>query len=352
MSGTTWIFAPTAPGAARLRIDTAARRVDVDGVEVALTPTEYLILICLAERPGTVIKTHDITERVWGTWYGPVDHIFVHIHHLRRKLGPCAELVVTKRTVGYMLQATLIDAEESWSWPPLSAEYFQLLQVDASSRGIAWLIVTERAAVSWASDTVASLFGWWPEDLVGKVPGDLVHMEDEEHLVDRRPPGEAGKAHDARVRLRRADGSMEPVAVMSTGLHRSNGQRVGGIGEWRPLHLADDGVPRKVPAGLSLPFRLRFDGDHRLVSVEPRQEFLGWEPDEVVGTHFSLSGRDDGSSRRVLAAMQASGRLEAGFPFLARCRDGMALGVHTVVRLHRSEGEVTGFTAEVRMLPA
>jgi PAS domain S-box-containing protein len=341
----------TGPGAERLLIAPASRSVHVNDVEVSLTPTEYEILLLLAERAGTVVATRDITERVWGEWYGPVDHIFVHIHHLRRKLGPCGHLIVTKRTAGYLLQAQVVDADATSSWLPLSGEYVELLQADAASRGVAWLIVNEHRAVTWVSTSVASLFGWWPDDLVGRRPWDLVYPDDEGQLADGYLLDGAAPDQDVEVRMRRADGSMESVAVVSQELNSSDGQSVGSIGEWRPLPGGEKWTPRKIPPGFSLPFRLRYDEGHRLVNVEPHQAFLGWEPDQVIGTHFSLSGRGNTSSRRLLAAMVASGRMETGFPFLACSRDGMALGVHAVVRMHRREGDVTGFTAEIRLLP-
>jgi DNA-binding response OmpR family regulator len=83
----------------RLTIDTRTRQVTHAGEEVALTPTEFDILECLANDPGRVATRQEITERVWDTsWYGPTRVLDVHIAALRRKLGdPAAILTVYAR---------------------------------------------------------------------------------------------------------------------------------------------------------------------------------------------------------------------------------------------------------------
>ena len=46
----------------------------------------------------------DLIREVWGEWYGSHDHVFVYIHHIRERLGPCGRLVQTRRTMGYILR--------------------------------------------------------------------------------------------------------------------------------------------------------------------------------------------------------------------------------------------------------
>jgi len=87
-----------------LEVDTRARRVRVDGAEVALTPKEYDLLALLAEDPGAVVDRQRMLREVWGTtWYGPTKAIDVHIAGLRRKLGDPG-LVETVRGVGFRLR--------------------------------------------------------------------------------------------------------------------------------------------------------------------------------------------------------------------------------------------------------
>jgi DNA-binding response OmpR family regulator len=72
----------------RLSIDGRARRVLLDGDEVALTPKEFDILLCLASDPGRVFTRREMFARVWGGhWYGPTKVLDVHVAAIRRKVG-------------------------------------------------------------------------------------------------------------------------------------------------------------------------------------------------------------------------------------------------------------------------
>ncbi len=87
----------------RLAIDRRARRVHVDGAEVALTPKEYDLLAFLAEAPGAAFTREQIMEAVWdANWFGPTKTLDVHVGALRRKLGD-AVAVETVRGVGFRL---------------------------------------------------------------------------------------------------------------------------------------------------------------------------------------------------------------------------------------------------------
>jgi DNA-binding response OmpR family regulator len=86
-----------------LTIDTRSQRVTIDGAEVALTPKEYDILVCLASDPGRVFTRREMFARVWGGhWYGPTKVLDVHVASLRRKLGN-AELIETVYGRGFRL---------------------------------------------------------------------------------------------------------------------------------------------------------------------------------------------------------------------------------------------------------
>jgi len=94
---------PDAPLSTRLAIDRRARRVHLDGAEVAFTPKEYELLAFLAEEPGAVFTREQIMEAVWdANWFGPTKTLDVHIGVLRRKLGD-AVAVETVRGVGFRL---------------------------------------------------------------------------------------------------------------------------------------------------------------------------------------------------------------------------------------------------------
>lgn len=86
-------------------IDPAARQVTVDGVEVALKPKEFDLLVYLARHPGIALTREALLREVWGYAY-PVDTrtVDVHIRGLRQKLGLDVEqggVIDTVRGHGY-----------------------------------------------------------------------------------------------------------------------------------------------------------------------------------------------------------------------------------------------------------
>ena len=89
----------------RVSLDRSARRVTVDGGEVALTATEFDLLAYLMERPGRVITRDVLLEEVWG--YAAVvgtRTVDVHIAQVRSKLGGASPLR-TVRGVGYAAES-------------------------------------------------------------------------------------------------------------------------------------------------------------------------------------------------------------------------------------------------------
>jgi DNA-binding response OmpR family regulator len=87
-----------------VRIDRGRRTVEHEGTPVHLTPTEFDLLVCLAEQPGTVLTREQLLAEVWdwpdATGTRTVDS---HVRSLRGKLGP--DLVRTVHGVGYALEA-------------------------------------------------------------------------------------------------------------------------------------------------------------------------------------------------------------------------------------------------------
>lgn len=87
-----------------LRVDTAARRVFLDGTEVTLTAKEFSVLEQLAVRAGEVVSKAQILEHVWDYAYdGDPNIVEVYVSTLRRKLD--ASLIRTVRGAGYRLEA-------------------------------------------------------------------------------------------------------------------------------------------------------------------------------------------------------------------------------------------------------
>ena len=88
-----------------VRIDQAARAVQVDGEDVALSAREFDLLCLLASSPGQVFTRETILERVWGWDYeGTERTIDNFVARLRKKLGG-RDYIETVPRVGYRLKA-------------------------------------------------------------------------------------------------------------------------------------------------------------------------------------------------------------------------------------------------------
>jgi DNA-binding response OmpR family regulator len=94
-----------------LRVDIAARRVYLDGHEVALRAKEFDLLARLAENPGAAVSRDALMTDVWDAhWYGSTKTLDVHIAALRRKLADAATdperapRISTLRGHGYRLE--------------------------------------------------------------------------------------------------------------------------------------------------------------------------------------------------------------------------------------------------------
>jgi DNA-binding response OmpR family regulator len=85
-----------------LRIDYAARTVQVDGRPVTLTRKEFDILGSLARQPGVVLTGERLLLDVWQTTWSGRHTLQVHVGSLRAKLGR-PDLVQNVRGVGYRL---------------------------------------------------------------------------------------------------------------------------------------------------------------------------------------------------------------------------------------------------------
>lgn len=90
-----------------LMIDLLARRVEVNGKEVALTPTEYDLLALLAKSPDRVFTREMLMNKVWGYDYlGDGHTVDVHMSALRKKVEPTPEqrYIKTVWRVGYRFE--------------------------------------------------------------------------------------------------------------------------------------------------------------------------------------------------------------------------------------------------------
>ena len=89
-----------------LTIDRSAMSVAVDGHAVELTPTEFKLLLTLAERRGRVQGRAHLLETVWDA--APdiqTRTVDMHVQRLRTKLGAAGDMIETVRGFGYRLRA-------------------------------------------------------------------------------------------------------------------------------------------------------------------------------------------------------------------------------------------------------
>jgi DNA-binding response OmpR family regulator len=86
-----------------VHIDHARHRVEVLGVTVELTPTEFRMLSAFAANPSRVLGHDQLLDMVWGDRIRDRDEVKLYVCYLRRKLGEAAALdpVETVRGVGY-----------------------------------------------------------------------------------------------------------------------------------------------------------------------------------------------------------------------------------------------------------
>lgn len=98
---------PVTAANSEITIEKQKREVLVRGEAVDLTPTEYDLLLLVAENAGTVMGHEQLLQGVWGQEYTKDnDYLKVYIWHLRRKIERDPrdpKLLLTEWGVGYRL---------------------------------------------------------------------------------------------------------------------------------------------------------------------------------------------------------------------------------------------------------
>ena len=93
-------------GGAGIEVDLLTREVRNDGRRVALSTTEFELLVSLLRHHGQVLTREQILSSVWGYEHDPATNVVdVYIGYLRRKLirPDGSNPIVTVRSVGYRL---------------------------------------------------------------------------------------------------------------------------------------------------------------------------------------------------------------------------------------------------------
>jgi two-component system, OmpR family, phosphate regulon response regulator PhoB len=72
------------------------------GVPIQLTPSEFKLLLALANNRGRVLTRDSLIEQVQGEGVSVVGRtVDTHVFGLRKKLGECADVIETVRGIGY-----------------------------------------------------------------------------------------------------------------------------------------------------------------------------------------------------------------------------------------------------------
>jgi DNA-binding response OmpR family regulator len=102
------LMKPRVIEAGDLVIDLDSHEVRVQGKRISLTPTEFQLLVTMAEQPGRVFTRLQLIDTLYGTTYATSDRtVDTHIKNLRRKIEPDPkrpQYVLTVHGVGYKFQ--------------------------------------------------------------------------------------------------------------------------------------------------------------------------------------------------------------------------------------------------------
>ena len=86
----------------QLRVEPGSHRASLDGVELALTPKEFELLLLFVANPGRAFNREFLIERIWGGDFEGFDRaVDNHIRRLRQKLGESGDKIATVWGVGY-----------------------------------------------------------------------------------------------------------------------------------------------------------------------------------------------------------------------------------------------------------
>ena len=88
-----------------LAINSESYEVSCQGQPLSLTASEFKLLLALAQNRGRVLTRDRLIDCVQGIGVTVVDRaIDTHVFGLRKKLGPCADVIETVRGVGYRIR--------------------------------------------------------------------------------------------------------------------------------------------------------------------------------------------------------------------------------------------------------
>jgi DNA-binding response OmpR family regulator len=85
-----------------VRVDRVDHRVACSGLEIALTATEFRMLVAFVERPGQVLRHAELIELIWPDSLCGKGEVKLYVSYLRKKFGPSnVDPIETVRGIGY-----------------------------------------------------------------------------------------------------------------------------------------------------------------------------------------------------------------------------------------------------------
>ena len=88
-----------------LTLNTDTYEVHCKQEKISLTPSEFKLLVTLAQNRGKVLTRDSLIESVQGEGVSVVGRtVDTHVFGLRKKLGECADVIETVRGVGYRVK--------------------------------------------------------------------------------------------------------------------------------------------------------------------------------------------------------------------------------------------------------
>lgn len=90
----------------KLEVNEGAAEVKCGGKALKLTASEFRLLAALVKNQGRVLSRGKLVEMIQGPGISVVERVIdTHAYTLRKKLGPCAEVLETVRGIGYRVKA-------------------------------------------------------------------------------------------------------------------------------------------------------------------------------------------------------------------------------------------------------
>ena len=323
-----------------LRVNHASREVTLNDCALNLTRLEFDLLACLMASPRVVMTTEFLQREVWGSdWWGEDHQVEVHVSRLRRKLGESGDrphFIRTVRGVGYRFEPNPDDGGDTTH--PVSPD------------GFAYFIVTVDGTIAWASATVEGYLGWKPEELVGRSLETLTAASQSMDYQTRTGTVmhvSLRHSADHQIASRMIVRPIKTHAVVQSFLIELVGDRA----------LADTSPDVVLPIITSTHRRsveMGYDRNLILTSLSPRDEpFLGWHPDDILGTFFLLTSVPELLDDQVRACALAQSMVDNGLckihdRMLARSATGELVPVHVHGEfLADADGRFAGLHASV-----